>query len=304
MRTGKRTWYDDALAIPAGTSGPVEIRHKIIPAGEVIRSGNLRTAMYGQRSTATAYDRATTWHELHEEEHGLWMTDLPIEQRQHDEALVNAYGRVLVGGLGLGYAVCALATKPRVKEIVVVERSQHIVDLVMDATLARVSQLHPKHGLAVKYVVSDLFWYLGQCLTGGEKFDMAFYDIWQMDNEGTFHETVMPLRRMSTGIVKRVVCWNEDIMRGQLLMGLQSRLAWLTLAKVQGVELPHGYPTVEKMATLCGSIYVDWAVPFWQWFAHTLPSDTKAIRAARWYVHHYGMMTDEKLQESLTFMWG
>jgi len=60
-----------------------------------------------------AYDTPTTWHKLVGPT-GVWMTDLPCEQAQHDGLLKNVRdGHVLIGGLGLGLA---RASAPRINQ--------------------------------------------------------------------------------------------------------------------------------------------------------------------------------------------
>ena len=257
MKIGLRKYYDGVLDIPEGKVGKFRIRHIKHPAGAPLKSGTMRTAYFGQTSEDLVYDKDTVWHEL-TENGGVWMTDLPIEQRQHDEILVRAKGRVLVGGLGIGYAVVALAVRPKVKEIVVVEKSPEIIKLTWKATVKRAKALRPDIKLTV--IEADLFKYLKarqKVATGKPEFSWGFFDIWQGDGESTFHTTVVPLRQLADGVVTTVTCWNEDVMRGQLLMGLHSRLMLMDNASM-GLSLAD--LTKER-----GSIYTDWAVPFWRW---------------------------------------
>jgi hypothetical protein len=277
MRSGQRRWYAGVLDIPEGKSGRFRIRHILKPAGATIESGTLRTALFGQKSESLHFDEPTRWHELYEKGQGQWMTDLPIEQRQADALVRHATGRVLVGGLGLGYAVVALAAKKRVKEIVVVERSPHVIKLVWDATVQAVRKTSQLVKLSV--VEADLFHYLeGQKNVSstnrgpgvGEPFNWALYDIWQSDGESTFHETVVPLRRLSEGLVRRVECWNEDIMRNQLYQGLNMRMLLLRASKELEARPPDGSNRltldINQLCRLRKSHYTDWAVPFWEWY--------------------------------------
>jgi hypothetical protein len=290
MRAGRKRWYDHVLDIPEGESGPVRISYRIEPAGKAMRSDNMRTVVFGQRGEALCYPHETRWHELSEEKRGVWMTDLPIEQRQMDDLIQKASGRVLVGGLGVGYAAVALAHRPRVKQIVVVERSQHIINLVWEATLAKVPD--PSKLTIVK---ADLFKYLK---ARESFFTWGLFDIWQGDGESTFHQTVVPLRGLADGMVRTVECWNEDIMRAQLLQGMESRLHWLDhpMAKqIVGCDLD----------VLCDdtvqSPYVKWAVPFWRWYReHKAALDSMEIaHMMRRYVACYGR---PELQQGLSFL--
>lgn len=247
---GRSVYYPSGIAVPEQTQGEFEIRHRTIPRGEPLNLTTFRTALFGQRGGTLRYQKPTVWHELRERG-GIWMTDLPIEQKQHDDLLRPFRGSVLVGGLGLGYAVTALARKRLVREIVVVERSQEVIDLVWPYT---------RHHGKARVVCEDLFVYLDR-LDAHTPFHWGFYDIWQGDGETTFHETVVPLLQKSRGKVIHIQCWNEDVMRGQLLMGLRNRLMFLKhdLFPLGGSR----EEMLEKLSTPNGSVWTDWAAPFW-----------------------------------------
>lgn len=139
-------------------------------------------------------------------------------------------------------------------------------------------------------VCADLFDYL----KGLERtFDHGFYDIWQSDGEHTFHTVVVPLRKLSRDRVGNVVCWNEDIMRGQLLLGIHSR------AMAMGLKMGPPFPTLEVLTTPTDSIYVDWAVPFWKAVARLGDEPTRIMELGRRYVSAYGILTPRALQEVL-----
>lgn len=178
------------------------------------------------------------------------MTDLPIEQEQHRNHLVGFKGSVLVGGLGLGVMAALLAKKRDVRHITIVEKSSDVLRLV-GSHVPRKAEV----------VEADLFEYLK---TTRDRFHYAFYDIWASDSEYTFHNMVVPLRQLSTGIVdnNRIVCWNENVMRGQLYFALLSRIQLPTF----GTALPHStrYPSYEEQARAEGDIWVTWCRPFFQ----------------------------------------
>ena len=159
-----RTKYDGILNIPEGKSGVYEVSHRIEKAGKKFPTASART-MYagGHRGKSVVYRHKTRWHYL-TEAGSVWMSDVPIEQWQHDQTLKRFNGRVLVGGLGLGYTLAVLSAKPAVKEIVVVEKSQDVANLVYPHTQTAKTTL----------VVADLFDYLKGDVG---RFDMAFYDI-------------------------------------------------------------------------------------------------------------------------------
>ena len=240
----KWRWID----IPEGTSGSFSVKHSFTKPGDTVPSSNMRQALLrGQPVTAIKFPQGHRWHKLLQGQR-LWMTDLPIEQIQHDTMLRGFRGSVLVGGLGLGYAVSSLRRKRHVHRIVVVEKSKDVIDLVAPYT----------RGCEV--VHADLFDYLKDC---DETFDAGFYDIWTSDGEGTFHDTVIPLRKLSLGKVRHVVCWNEDTMRSQLLMGLLYRARILDLDASSRQRLNMDI-SIDSLCETTGCKYTDWAVPYWR----------------------------------------
>jgi hypothetical protein len=260
----------------------------------------------GQRSQKLVYDHETLWHALEEGDGGVWMTSLPIEQRQTDELVAEAHGRVLVGGLGIGYAVAALSGKKAVKTITVVEKEPDVIRLV-EPWLQRNKK-------PVTVVHADLFDYLHDLPDDPHswQFDWALYDIWQGDNEYTFHHTVAPLRKLSAGKVpdSQIVCWAEDVMRGQLLNGLNTRILMAVAARMPDDDLVSEgqrkmaetyrlHAPVEKLATVQNDIWNDWAVPFWQWFQRTEPTKEDAEQMAHAYVQVYARYAPDVIEARL-----
>lgn len=297
MKVGRRTFYENVLNIPEATVGSFAIKHVIKPARTPVPTSNYRTAVFrGQTQRTLVFDHPTRWHKL-TEDGGTWMTDFPIEQIQHDEELEGMRGRVLVGGLGLGYAVTSLARRKGVSEVVVVELQREVIDLVEPHLLTD----DPTARQKIRVVQGDLFEYL-KAGADGRRFTFAFYDIWASDGETTFHHTVMPLRRLSKGITRKVVCWNESVMRGQLLQSLESRLLYAfhrDFGEQVGWDLSRT-PTLEELAAGAADDtdeyskpYIDWARPFWRWVLTNKVSMEDASAAAKKYAAYYGMISDE-----------
>ena len=208
LQKGKQ-WFG-FLAIPEGRSGKFSIRHQHYPKGKLFHTVSARVAVFTEQvplDVIAAEDVVV--HELCEGS-GTWMTDLPIEQAQIDPLLTPMRGRVLVGGLGLGYAAQVLACKSTVREVVVIERSPEVIELVA-------KHLRKTGKRKIRIIEADLHEWLVQ--NQHERFDWAFYDIWAPDGEDTFHNHVAPLRRKTAEICnpEHVRCWNEDVMRGQIL---------------------------------------------------------------------------------------
>lgn len=57
-----------------------------------------------------------------------WMSLTPMEMWTQRSGIQAATGRVILGGLGMGWLMRQIAKKPTVKEIIVIEKDQDIVD--------------------------------------------------------------------------------------------------------------------------------------------------------------------------------
>lgn len=277
--------WEGIVHIPEGKSGNYEIRHFTRPAGPIERS-NLRTAiMGGQAEPPVHFDRKTTWHEL-SYEGGVWMTDLPIEQQQHDNELKSVVsGSVIVGGLGLGYAVNVLAAREGIERILVVEISRDVINLVEPWIR------DPRDIVEVQN--ADLMEYVK---VNEEGFDWAFYDIWQSDGERTFHEIVVPLREHSIGFIpcdSQVICWNENVMRGQLMQALIGRLMTCNMSKHPELKSQMHSPSLEDLSTPIpdhphgGHLYHNWACDFFKAVKEKGWSIQESFPYARAYAGNY-----------------
>lgn len=274
----RKAVYDNILSIPAGTRGAFTVEHVAHPAGHVFSLATARTRiMGGHAGGRVSYDHPTTWHRL-TEENRVWMSDYPIEQAQHDRELAGVrHGRVLIGGLGLGYAATILSRRGGVREVVIVEKARDVVDLVAPHLVADDAAARAK----LTIVCADLFDYLRE-LPACHRFEHAFYDIWASDGEGTFFQTVVPLLRLSQGRVHAApICWNESVMRGQLFHSLQGR--WLSLS------MPHaGAATLDKLCELTGSFWLTWSAPFFRWARAARPDVARFDEMAGLYAGAYG----------------
>lgn len=285
--------YNAVIDIPARKLGKYAIEHFELPANKPIEIASPRTRIFGGHVGGhVQYDHATRWHRL-KGPTGTWMTDLPVEQVQHDEALKHVTrGSVLIGGLGLGYAATMLAQRKGIKQVTVIEISNPVVALVKDALLRKIG----KHAHKVSVVNADLFKWLrahGK-RRNGAPFDHAFYDIWQSDGEETFHRTVLPLIALSGRVVaSRPICWNEDIMRGQVFHALLSQMHMRALASQQ--DTPQSIrDAVNKPVEFIddsdpAAPFVNCRVPFLKWWLAAKPDYEQGRRAAQFYAEQYGL---------------
>ena len=266
--------YLNQVEIPAGSSGNHAVEHFIHPAGKELFTANLRHAFMSlgtQKIERVVYDYPTKWHRL-VYSGGIWMTDIPSEQAQHRTLLQRFEGHVLVGGLGLGLAANWLAKKKSVKSVTVVEISKDVIKLVEPYIKGPTKK--------VSVVQQDLFSFLKSYR--GMPFDWAFYDIWQSDGEGTFLDTVIPLRELSEGHVSdtRVLCWNEDVMRGQIFLSLQTRFGFLKNNPEMSDKFIDPSNRQDK--------WIGWSMPFLEQVKEGVITNQNVYRMSQIFSQHFG----------------
>lgn len=208
--------YSLPYPLPPGEKGKFKIEVDFKPAGKELTVVSMRNALFmGLRPTMMTLTAPLGVHTLSENGRATWMTSLPQEIEQHHRQLANVRGTVLVGGLGLGVAVALLEKNPRVKNIVVVEKSSDVIELIKPYVPQR----------KTTFVHGDLYDYLKENEQRTQPFDCAFYDIWCPTGERVLTEHVLPLRLLSEGVVNGPIeCWNEDEMIGQIRMNCLSRI--------------------------------------------------------------------------------
>lgn len=205
-------WYKSPIDLPEKTLGKFSVKHRVVTD---------RTPIIGKRQAYTRgispldakLNEPLLIHELHEKDHGLWMTDLPEELNQIEEMLYNVkpQGRVLVGGLGLGIVAKRLTEIHGITRVTVIEKSWDIIKLCST----------DDHHYDTVY--SDIMVFLTSSNFHNKPFDFYLLDTWGGTNETEWWNTVMPLRRAIRnrwGSRPIVHAWAEDIMLGQVKRSL------------------------------------------------------------------------------------
>jgi len=234
VRDGKN--YSLPFPLHIGKSGRMQVEIYTEPAGSRLPVVGMRNAIFmGLKQTTLVLSEPLHIHRLKQSGYGTWMTSMPQEIEQVTRQLKGFHGTVLVGGLGLGVAVALLEKMPKVKKIIVVERSQDVINLVWPFL--------PKRKTSV--VCDDLYYYLEQAKANSCHCDCAFYDIWCPTGETVLVEHTMPLRKLSEGVVaQRIECWNEDEMIGQVRMACQTSILMMN---AENKDFPHPINTDEEM---------------------------------------------------------
>ena len=107
----------------------------------------------------------------------VWMSINPNEIMTMKKHIDSAKGRVLVLGLGLGYYPFMISNKDEVKEVIVIENDNSIINLFNKHLL---NQFPNKD--KIKIIKDDAFSYLFK--EKERAFDMVFADIWHDANDG------------------------------------------------------------------------------------------------------------------------
>lgn len=111
------------------------------------------------------------------------MSDTYMEKRTNSSFCANAYGDVLIGGLGIGMIIMAIQDDERVKSITVLEKHQEVIDMIT-------AQL--PFNDKVKIICADVFEWKPE---KGQKFDCIYMDIWNYVNSDVYQDEMKPLKR-------------------------------------------------------------------------------------------------------------
>jgi len=93
------------------------------------------------------------------------MSNTPSEIRDHIDFIRRATGNVLINGLGLGMCVAAILDTQRVETVIVIEKSQDVIDLV--GAHIKDDRVRIIHADALEYKPRFAF-----------RFDAVWHDIW------------------------------------------------------------------------------------------------------------------------------
>lgn len=189
--------------------GKHSIKVSTIKAGEPVQIVSIRNAIYaGLRPLRAKFDVDLRVHQLVANGDCVWTSDHPQELYTQGIEFKELYGRVLVGGLGIGMAATLIANRPGVEKVICVEIEKEIIELMK-------GQL-PKTRAKIEVVKADLFEYLTD---ERNHFDSAYFDIWAPTGESAWMNYVVPLKRLVYRHhgPKTVRCWLEREMANQIL---------------------------------------------------------------------------------------
>jgi len=145
--------------LPLGERPTARIAHRTVGEDEAMFE-NLRMVTEGMSHRAVAPGTYTVL--IADDQ--FQMSDTPAEKRDHEAVVRAATGDCLVMGLGLGMVAQAMAFKPEVRSITVIERNRDVIDLVAPHLSEKVTVLHD----------DALEWTPPR----GQKWDVIWHDIW------------------------------------------------------------------------------------------------------------------------------
>lgn len=198
-------WYRSWIDLPERKSGKMTVEHYIKKDSTPI-IGHRQALLRGvPPATAKIGPDGLKVTQLCENG-GVWMSDLPEELFQIEEAIAGFQpeGDVLVGGLGLGLLATRLDQMTEVASVTVIEKSKDVIKICTPED----SGITTVHG--------DIFKFLKSNHTA---YDCYMLDTWAGTNESTYWSDVFRQRRMIRnrfGARPKIWCWAEDIMRGQV----------------------------------------------------------------------------------------
>jgi len=134
----------------------------------------------------------------------VMMSDTQMEQNTNIEFLIQARGRVLVAGLGLGMVLIPTLKKDLVESIQVLELSPDVIKLV-EPHLRK--YLTKKANKKLTITQADIFEWNPQ---KGEKWDTIYFDIWADSSE----ENLEQVTRLKRKFARRLNRENPDAWMG------------------------------------------------------------------------------------------
>jgi len=163
--------YYQTIRLPEISRGKWKMGYKTIEAYELFTSDDLKVLPDGREIPQVGFFTEDFRAPIVEENGREWMTVTPSEINTMTADIKEAFGKVAVFGLGLGYYAFMASEKPEVTEVVVVEREESVISLFKESILPQ----FPNAG-KITVVQADAYAYAQSM--GGEHFACAYVDIW------------------------------------------------------------------------------------------------------------------------------
>jgi hypothetical protein len=181
----------EKVTIPEGVSGPWKITRFTVTE-EQAQTTALRAMVTGGRErpvSAGTYSKLT-------HNGAIVMSDTPAEMDDHRPFVRRARGNVLITGLGLGMVVGAVAAKPAVEHVTVIEASPDVVHLVADHYRSSRVTIH----------LADAFDWVPPA---GAHYNAVWHDIWPDMCTANLRQMTR-LKRKYGRFADWQGCWGEE----------------------------------------------------------------------------------------------
>lgn len=134
----------------------------------------------------------------------LMMSDTHMERISNRGFIYHAHGKVLIAGLGIGLVLKNILDKEEVKEVIVIEKYQDVIDLVAPKFD------NPK----LKIICADIHeWKPAK----GEKFNVIYFDIWPEICEDNLDEIKVLHNKFKNSVDRTDAnCWMNSWMKEYL----------------------------------------------------------------------------------------
>lgn len=128
--------------------------------------------------------------------HTVVMTDTPAEAHEHKRLIDMAEGKVLLNGLGLGFALHNILRKKEVEHVTVIEKSADVIKLVAPTF----------KGQRVEIINADAFEWRPK---RGQGFNVVWHDVWNDICEDNKAE-MSTLKRAYARRCGWQACWSSE----------------------------------------------------------------------------------------------
>ncbi len=163
--------YYKSIKIPQAQIGTWTLKSQSYAPYEAFIYNDLKINGYKEIPQIGFFDTEFTFPTVFEND-VEWMAIKPNEIETMKKPIMDAFGSVLVCGLGLGYYAYMISNKDNVKDITIVERDQRVIKLFNDYILPQF-----ENGHKITIVNEDALIYLRE-KAPKEAYDFVFVDLW------------------------------------------------------------------------------------------------------------------------------
>lgn len=169
--------YYKSIKIPKAQIGTWTLKNQSYAPYEAFIFDDLKTNGYKEIPQIGFFDTEFTFPTVFE--NGIeWMAIKPNEIETMKKPIADAFGNVLVCGLGLGYYAYMISNKSSVNSIIIVERDERVIALFKQYILPQF-----ENGHKITIVKGDALEYLEQTAPR-QALDFVFVDLWHDASDG------------------------------------------------------------------------------------------------------------------------